>query len=76
MDAYRAFRFRLGKRESWASSWIAGDPEVSLTINAAVEVRVPRMTPAEARAMAAALFAAADDAEARLPTGLGESVAA
>lgn len=71
----RAFHFRLGSGVSWASSCVIGDPSVILTLNTGAEVRV-QMTPKEARSQGLALIAAAEDAENRLPSGLGESVAA
>ena len=67
--------FRFGGGVSWASSIVLGDPTVTLTLNGGVEVRA-QMTPKEARDAGIALLAAAQDAESRLPTGLGESEAA
>ena len=76
----RAFDFRLGRRKSWAQAHPNKHPTVTLALPSgeyptSIDVSVS-MTPAEARAMAVALEAAATHAENVLPSGLGESAAA
>ena len=76
----RSFDFILGKRKCWAQAHANSHPSVTLALRAGDfpscwDVTVS-MTPAEARAMAVALEAAATHAESTLPGGLGESEAA
>lgn len=76
----RAFDFRLGARKCWAQGHPSKHPIVTLALHAGefpagIDIAAT-MTAAEARAMAAALEAAATHAENTLPTGLGESEAA
>lgn len=80
MTRDRAFDFRLGDAHCFAQGHVSAYPAVTLMVHAG-PCRAPvstyvAMTPAEARAMAVALEAAATHAEATLPTGLGESEAA
>lgn len=77
----RAFDFALGKRKAFAQGHPTKHGSVTLFFavgdSAGVSVDTSLiMSPAEARAMAAALWAAATHAENALPTGLGESEAA
>lgn len=77
MTTSRAFDFRLGGRKRWAQGHANKHPSVTLALPGegfptCVDVSIS-MSPAEARAMAAALEAAATHAENVLATGLGES---
>lgn len=74
----RAFHFLLGKCRCFAQGHPSSQPKVTLSLNAGDEMGetvglTVRMSPHEARQAAATLWAAADHAEATLPTGLGES---
>ena len=73
----RAFDFLIGARKSWAQGHAISHPSVTLALFPldALGAQV-RLSPAEARAMAVALEAAATFAENTLATGLGESEAA
>lgn len=76
----RSFDFMLGKRKRWAQAHANKHPTVTLALPgdgwpSCVDISVT-MTSAEARAMANALYQAADHAESTLETGLGESEAA
>lgn len=78
--AARAFDFRLGDAHCFAQGHPSTHPAVTLMVHAgpyraSVSASVA-MTPAEARAMAVALEAAATHAENTLESGLGESEAA
>jgi hypothetical protein len=77
MQSY-AFEFKLGSRKCWAQGHTTRNGDITLALHTAgdlIDVSA-RLTPAEARAMANALYEAADFAERTLPTGLGESEAA
>lgn len=73
----RAFDFRVDSRKSWAQGHASKYPTVTLALFPIDTFGANlRLTPIEARAMAAALEAAATYAENVLETGLGESAVA
>lgn len=79
MSLSRAFDFRMGDNRAWAQSHPCAHPLVTLYLRIGSLPSLctsATLTAADARAMAAALEAAATHAESTLPTGLGESEAA
>ena len=69
----RTFDFMFDGRKSWAMAHTVGRVTLGLDAIGAAHSTIVRLTPAEARAMACALEAAATWAENVLETGLGES---
>lgn len=63
-DGHRTFDFQLGDLRCWAMGHALSVPSVTLALRAGAITCDARLTPAEARAMAAALESAADHAEA------------
>lgn len=78
MSQSRAFDFIVADQKCWAQGHpLTAHPAVTLMLQPlAVTCISMRLTPAEARAMAVSLEAAATHAENTLPSGLGESEAA
>lgn len=76
---YRAFNFEVCRRKCWAQGHAHKNPSVTLALSAGEQLGghfnlSVSLTPAEARAMAVALEAAATFAEEVIAeTGLGES---
>ena len=72
--AHRSFDFTIDGKKSWAQGHANTRAAVTLLLQPLANVAVSAiLTPAEARAMANALYQAADYAESTLATGLGES---
>lgn len=72
----RAFPFHIADLRCWATGHAFDLPSITVTQRVGAITCDTRLTPAEARAMAVALEAAATFAETVIPdTGLGESEA-
>lgn len=73
---YRIVQFRVGERFCHVDYCPGGEKPVCLILAGDTVSTLAKMTPADALAMANALYEIAHHAENVLPTGLGESVAA